>query len=449
MELKFLNYFTQKPKLLISFLVFFVFVIFTLQRMWMLPQTISFAWDQERDAQIVEKILTQFSLPLIGPRVVGDNGFYLGPYFYYLLAPFYLISSHHPKAMIYFIAFTTTTFFVLSFITFQKLYGQKVTLLFLAIWSFLPATVTQDRISWNPILIPLMFSCLIFTLDRLKNSKKYFIILGLILGLIFHIHFQGLFYLVFTLIYLISKNNKSVIHILWILFGFILTSLPLIVFDLRHQGINLNLFINFFTNSENSAKSISAFLPVWSNFINLIIGINSTAVSIIFWSLLLIFGYINRQKPYIFSFTLLLFITPIAFMIYGKRPSEYYFNYLLPIIILYLSIFITQLKIPYYLIIPLYFLFSFNSFKSIRPSPTSLFYKNDIVQKAKEILQDKPVYISYDTPLGQNNGFDYLIKYYKINRSTNPSDPGVQFIIPKKENLPTSGDISLFIPKQF
>ncbi|HWS49328.1 MAG TPA: glycosyltransferase family 39 protein [Candidatus Methanoperedens sp.] len=430
-------------------LVFLVFVVFILMRMWMLPKTISFGWDQERDAQAVEKIFTQFSLPLIGPRVVGDNGFYLGPYFYYLLAPFYLISSLHPQAMIYFIAFTTTIFFILTFIVFQKLYGQKVTLLFLAIWSFLPATVTQDRISWNPILIPLMFSCLIFTLDRLKNNKKYFIILGLILGLIFHIHFQGLFYLVFTLIYLISKNNKNIKYFFWLLFGFALTFLPLIVFDLRHQGINFNLFINFFSNSDNSVKSIGAFLPVWSNFINLIIGINSTAISIIFWSLLLLFGFINRQKPYIFSFTLLLFITPIAFMIYGKRPSEYYFNYLLPIIILYLSIFISQLKLPYYLIIPLYFLFSFNSFKSIRPSPTSLFYKNDIVQKAKEILQDKSVYISYDTPLGENNGFDYLIKHYKISRSNNPNDPGVQFIIPKKELLPTSGDISLFIPSQF
>lgn len=59
-------------------------------RFWQFEHAISFGWDQGRDAFAVRDLLHGKFL-LKGPRTgVGD--FYLGPAYYYLLAPFYLIS---------------------------------------------------------------------------------------------------------------------------------------------------------------------------------------------------------------------------------------------------------------------------------------------------------------------------------------------------------------------
>ena len=184
-------------------LVFFVFIIF---RSWLLPQTITFGWDQERDAQIVNKIISNFDIPLIGPRVVGDNGFFLGPYFFYLITPFYLLTNLHPYATVYFIIFFSIIYFFLTFRILQKIYNFKTALLFMLIWAVLPATINMDRIAWNPFLIPLAFSVLIIFLSKFRLNSVYFLILGLILGLIFHIHFQALFYAALAFIYLIKKN---------------------------------------------------------------------------------------------------------------------------------------------------------------------------------------------------------------------------------------------------
>jgi hypothetical protein len=448
MELKYLNYFTQKFNNKNYLILFIVFLIFLFFRVWLLPQTISFGWDQERDAQIVEKIVKFTGIPLIGPRVVGDNGFYLGPYFFYLLAPFYFLTSLHPYAIIYFVVFISLLFFIISFLCLRKVYDFKTATIFLLIWALLPAAIYQDKIAWNPVLIPLSFSIIILFLLKFQFKSKYFLILGLVLGLIFHIHFQGLFYSVLALVYLIRKNPKSYINFIWTILGFILTFTPLVIFDIRHQWLNSHLFINFFFSTTQSSKSLFSFIPVWTNFIGQITGIYNLIFSIILWFILVIYGFINRKKIFQTSFLILFLITPFAFAIYGHRPSEYYFNYLLPIIVLNFSIFISKIKLPTPIVFIIILIFFIESFNKIGINYHSLFYKDDIVKQAKTILKDNPVYITYDTPLGENNGFDYLVKYYKLNRTSDSSRAGVQFLIPRRDGLLTSGDISLFIPSQ-
>jgi len=447
MELKYLNWSILKIKFSKPVLLLLVLTIFLILRIWLLPQTINFAWDQERDATVVSKIITNHVFPLIGPRVVGDHGFFLGPYFFYLLTPFYVLSGLHPYAIIYFLVFFSLIFFSLAFIALNKIINFKTAVIFLSIWAVLPLTITQDRIAWNPCLIPFGFFIILFFLSRFKPLSKNFLILGVILGLFFHFHFQSLFYLIFVLAYLIIRYPRSILKLIWLFIGFGLTFAPLLIFDLRHQWLNFNLFQNFFFSSPNTTHSLTAFLPVWVNFVKQISGIDNIIFSILFWFVLIIYGYVNRHQKYFLPATLIIFITPIAFALYGQRPSEYYFNYLLPIIILFLAHFISRLKISPYFIGLILIAISINSFVSLKTNPSSLFYKNNIVKTAKSILKDNPVFISYETPLGENNGFDYLINYYKINRSLDPLRPMVQFVIPKRNSFPTFGNISLILPQ--
>lgn len=428
------------------FCLIVIFFVFIFLRSYLLPKSISFAWDQERDATTIAKIIKTHTPTLIGPRVVGDNGFYLGPYFFYILLPFYVLTSFHPIAMVYFVVFIALLFFVISYISIKNIFNQKTALIFLSLWALLPICVGIDRIAWNPLLIPLSFSILLLLFNNLKKSKIYFIALGLILGLSFHLHFQALFFLIFSIAFLIKKDKEIIKYFLWLLLGFLFTFFPLLIFDFRHDFINIHLFINFFF-SGNHSFSPFGFLPVWTNFIGKITGINNFAFSILFWLLLLAISIRNRKTPFYFASTVVLLLTPLAFAIYGKRPSEYYFVYLLPIIISIFSLLLSKIKIHSILAILLVLIFSFLSSKLIKIDFLSLYYKDQIVKIAKNTIKDNTVYISYNVPLGQNSGFDYLINYYQINRSSDTSRPGVQFLIPKNSSLPSAGNISLFVPK--
>lgn len=429
------------------FIFVFVFISFLFLRTWLLSKTIPFAWDQERDANVISKIIHGQSLPLIGPRVVGDNGFYLGPYFFYLLLPFYALASLNPIAITYFVVFVSIVFFVITYLSFKEIFNQKIALTFLLIWGVLPLTVNIDRIAWNPLLIPLCFSVIILLLKNIKNVYSYYLLLGFILGITFHLHFQGIFYLIFTLAYLYKDNLKNIKKFPLVLLGFLLSFAPLLIFDLRHNFINSHLFVDFFFSPYSAPHSLLNFLPVWANFIGKFTGINNLIFAILIWLLLLIFSTLKRKSTFFFASAVIILITPIAFALYGQRPSEYYFSYLLPIIVLFISFAFSKINLSSFVYMVIIFFACYISFNQIKEDSLSLFYKNQIVKEAKTILKDQSVYISYDTPLGQNNGFDYLVSYYKINRSEDPTHPGVQFMIPKRESLPSAGNVSLFIPK--
>lgn len=430
-----------------NLLILLIFSSFFILRTWLISKTIPFGWDQQRDAQVISKIMKDHSLPLIGPRVVGDNGFFLGPYFFYLLLPFYFLTALNPIAIIYFVVFISLIFFITTYFSIKKIFNQKIALIYLFLWGVLPLTVNIDRITWNPILIPLSFSSLLLIIISIKNKAFNFILLGFILGLTFHFHFQGLFYVIFVMSYLLKSSFNNLKNYFLIILGFLLTFIPLLVFDLRHEFINSKIFINFFFSSNSIPHSLFSFLPVWINFIAKLTGINNLLFSIFVWFLLLIYGFINRKIPFFFASLILLLCTPVAFALYGQRPSEYYFVYLLPIIILFASSVLSKIKLNPYIYFIFILITTIFSFMQIKENSLSFFYKNEIVKKAKNILKDQSVYVTYNTPLGENNGFDYLVSYYQINRSEDSTRPGVQFIIPKKDFFLSVGNISLFIPE--
>ena len=115
---------------------------------------------------------------LIGPRVLGPQGFFLGPYFYYLLAPFYFLTGGHPQAIVYFLVVLNLVFFLAASLIIKKIWGEKTALIFLFLWTINPAAI--ETVAWNPALITLIFVLIWFTL-----SQKSYFWLGLSLSLAF------------------------------------------------------------------------------------------------------------------------------------------------------------------------------------------------------------------------------------------------------------------------
>jgi len=229
-----------------------LFAVFCYFRFYNLNKRIIFDWDQEHYAYEIKNIVKNNKFTLIGPRANNDRGFFLAPYFTYIFLPFYLLTNLHPSGSIIFIVFYNCFFFFVSFFIIKKLFGSTQAFLFLGLWACNGLLVGYDIIPWWPILIPLGVVITWYWLDKIKgeNITIDWLFLGITLGFFINMHFQFIFIVFFSLIYLVvsqlQKKILSLKRIIFLFLGFLIMFTPLFLFDLRHNFLNIKLFFNFF-----------------------------------------------------------------------------------------------------------------------------------------------------------------------------------------------------------
>jgi len=430
--------FRKKKLSTVNLAVITVFVLFAFLRFYNLEKRIGFGWDNERDALAVKSIL-QGDLKLIGPRVLADTGFFLPPYFFYLLAPFYALSNLSPYATVYFLIFYNLIFFVVSFLILKKLFSQKVALLFLAFWAINPHTLSFDTVAWNPLLVPLAFVIFLYLLAR---SKSF--LLGLVwgVGVSFHIQF---FLLAPIVVPFILKDKKRVRNIIW---GFALTFAPLVLFDLRNNFLNLKLASDFLL--AGGARDYFSFLPVWDNVVARTFGMPiSRLFSVFFYFLIAGVLYVWRKKPAWRGLFYTWLFFPLAFAFYGKRPSEYYFNFSLVIVgLVFAKLVSLKSKLLFFIVLLLLVHFGLKASDQLRETPLGLYQKDKIAQFLAKITKDtSPFNLSYSVGLGQDVGFRYLFDYRGVKLNGNDFDPLMQIVIPPQKNTFVIDRVGLEIPK--
>jgi hypothetical protein len=438
----------------LTIIVFFVFLFF---RSYNLPGRIGFGWDQERDAVAATNILAG-KLTLLGPRVQGPAGFFLPPYFFYLLTPFYALAGHSPIATVNFIVFWSILFFTVSYLVIPKIFSKKVSLFFLALWAVNPLAVSIDTIAWNPVAIPLLFILLIYSLYLyFKNYKtRYATLAGFIFGLGVSFHLQFLFicpvFIPLLLDILKGKRFKDFVHLVA---GSVLPFLPIFLFDLRHNFLNLSQIIEFV---KSGGTEINRVLPVWERVASFAIGGSpSRVLGIIFYLLVLIGLFVlgKKQKDKIQGKILssLGFVWTASlplFYLFVKNPSEYYFNYLLVPFFVLLSLFLKNWKRFGILVlvgIMVYFIFQANPL--LKDSALSLRDKDQAVNLLSKVTKNSsPFNISFDVPFNEDAGFRYLLNYYKVGYSGNTKDPLIEFVIPYQKRSETFvvGQIGIYVP---
>ncbi len=442
---------------------FHCFVFF---RFYNLEKRVIFDWDQENYSFQVKRILVEKRLTLIGPRVKDETGFFLAPYFFYLLTPFYFFTTLHPSALIIFLIFYNSLSFFLSFYFLKNLFGIWQAIFFLAFWSINYLLINFETTPWNPIVIPIA-TIIVWHLTKLsfedKNNKWWFYLFsGFLIGFFNNFHFQFIllliFFLFFEVILSINKKKLSIKKFILILLGYFLTFLPIIIFDFRHNFLNLKGFQQLFFSSKLKSKDINIWWEVFSNFLQPIIQVNNVLMTKLFY---LIFIFIilylikKTQKRFFklfYQLTLFLWlIFPLFFIFYGQRPSEYYFIFLYPFIYITLIELLRRLNkfLPLVIFVIIFLSTKEEIYLELKNQPQSLFYKIQTIKKIKEIVNSQKFNISFSTPLGRNHGFSYLIDYFQIKQSRNFKDPLIEIRIPpKREDVKINEEIGIKIPKE-
>src|SRR3989304_9348625 len=93
-------------------------------RVYRVGDLLGFWYDQGRDALIIWKLWHEGKFFLIGP-VTGLAGIFLGPLYYYLIAPLYLIGGGNPIYPVVFLAFLSTIAIFLLYFLGRQMHSRE------------------------------------------------------------------------------------------------------------------------------------------------------------------------------------------------------------------------------------------------------------------------------------------------------------------------------------
>jgi hypothetical protein len=446
-------------------------LLFFALRFWNLGDRVIFDWDQESYARQMRAIVREGDFSLLGPRTTHDKGFFLAPYFTYLFLPFYLAANMHPFGSILFLITYNIAFPVAAFLLLRKVFDYRYGIAFLFLWAVNSVMATYDIIPWWPILVPLGELVVLWLLHRIQNGGRLldWALLGVVLGFFVNMHFQFVFAILFAGAYVLSDffftKRFALKGIVAALGGFLVMFAPLIIFDLRHDFMNAKLFWGFFfgETAGEREKLLFEWVPVLTNFLQpLTIVKNDIVTGVLYGAVTAIaaHGIIVTEgfrKRFYTAATVLLVSTPLFFMAYGQRPSEYYFVYLYPIIciaIIDATMRLGNRLAPVALIglAGVLALLNYPVFAELmRPEPFGLAAKQKTAEYLDKNIAGKNYIVSFDVEPGREPGFRYLLEHYGIrpHNGTMTDLPLVEIRIPPRDgDVKVTDDIGLRIPEQ-
>ncbi len=202
---------------------------------------IFYPWGHDQDlfAWIAKDIVVDHHFRTIGQET-SITGVFIGPLFYYLIAICFVLFNMNPLSAA--IVTTVVSLFTIFSIywVFNKFFGRHVGLIGAFLYSISPGIILLDR--WVVPTQPTTLWCIwyLYVLLSIFKGNLPLIILGLLIGLIWHVHvaFIPLLILLPFALWLsknqgekIKINTKSIIISLLLFFTLLL---PFFTFEIRH-----------------------------------------------------------------------------------------------------------------------------------------------------------------------------------------------------------------------
>ena len=331
--------------------IIIILFIASYSRLHNIGEYMTFLGDEGRDARVVRDIVTFSHFPLIGPGT-SVGSMYLGPLYYYLIAPSMFISGLSPVGPAILIALIGTMTVGLLWWVGRQWYGRKISLAISLLYSLAPTIIIYSRSSWNPNIMP--FFALLSAYGIWKVWKygywRWLVISSIALGFVLNSHYLGLILIPFIgLFWLISikdsKKNKTeairstLISILVLLF---LLS-PLVLFDMRHDWQNFGSFSKFVSERQTTVnlkvyKALPQIWPLWEQIVaSLLTAKNSSAaqlLSILIPILISLNLFITKNKKDLL-FTLVWIVLGLTGLgLYKQHIYDHYFGFLFPAVFL-------------------------------------------------------------------------------------------------------------------
>lgn len=338
-------------------------------RLFRISSYMTFLGDEGRDA-LVWLRMTHGKFTLIGPQTSIGN-MYLGPLFYYLMLPFYLVLGTVGPSVGTALFAGATTFLLWLFG--REWFSSRVGLISAFFYAISPVAIELSRSSWNPNVMPFFALVTVWGVWQFWQKGKYLWlpVAGVALSFAIQSHYLGMLLIpivgLFWLVKIIDLKKKKdslrlfiYCSILLLVCFLVLTVLPLVWFDLRHQFLNYQSFYKFFSERQTTVnfrpyKAIPNLWPLWQTLVtrliagkNEVFGLWVSAVSgiVMLGSLTVLIV----KKKY-FSNKALVLLTAwtviglLGMGLYKQHIYDHYFGFLFPAVFLLFAVFLEKLML--------------------------------------------------------------------------------------------------------
>lgn len=309
--------FKQQKQLFI--LLVGILILAAFLRFYKIEDYMLFLGDEGRDALIVREIVEGRHFPLIGPPTSVGN-IYLGPLYYYMMAVPMFIFNLNPLSAAGMNALIGVLTVYLIYILGNLWFGREAGLVSAFLYAISPVTINYSRFSWNPNSTPFFALLAILGLSKAHYSKDYrwLILTGVAAAAALQMHYLALILIPVLAVGWIKLYARSIdkgsffggATFLSIL-AFLLLMSPLLIFDLRHNFLNLKAVSALFFGSESALE-----FNIFDN-LNKIVPI---------YNFSLVGRHLSGENPFLTPAVSLLILTPLfytGYLIYKKRPFNY------------------------------------------------------------------------------------------------------------------------------
>lgn len=346
-------------------------------RLYRIADYLTFLGDEGRDALVVKGIL-EGNFVFLGPRA-SSGDFFLGPIYYYMMAPFLWLSGLNPVGPAVMIALLGVATVYLVYRIGKEFFGVKAGLIAAALYAVSTLVVQFSKSSWNPNAVPFFALLLMYCLYKAvrQNSWKMYLAVGILFGILMQLHYIVVFLGIIIGLYitignfLVSKKDKVITRIINIvksgvitLSGFVIGFAPFLAFEIKNGFPNTRTILTFISANTVGGQTSSApmywiisdvFLRVFGRLL-VVFPTNPVQntmepvhlgiwISVVVLLAIVSIGALIQTKERLFAFLLLLWITfgILLFGFYKKPIYDYYFVFLFPVPFLLLGNFLANL----------------------------------------------------------------------------------------------------------
>lgn len=225
-----------------------------LVRLYNIWDLFHFTYDESIFAFVGRRMFVGNHIPLIGG--VTPFHVHLAPFFYWFSGMVLFLFGFNPIGWGFFTAFFSIFTAVTLYFLIREVYSKKVAFYSLFIYSFSLSTIIFDRHYWGIYFNPFLSIATILCLFKIVQKRyKFFIPLSIVLAFGFHTDSSTVVLLLLSAFIIVNskiplKYNKNFYLGLII---FLLSFLPLVIFDLRHDFVNILGFKQYIVEAGKSS----------------------------------------------------------------------------------------------------------------------------------------------------------------------------------------------------
>jgi len=201
-------------------------------RFYRIREYMTFLGDEGRDMLVVKRMIVDHKLTLLGPTT-SVGSMYMGPIYYYMMVPFLWLFNLDPVGPSIMVAILSVLTIYLLYRLVSEYFNRTAGIIASFLYAISPLTIIYGHSSWNPNVVPFFSILLMYSVLKIIVNKKnkWFIVLGLTLGILLQLHYVTfMFLLIIPACFIFTKCRLSIKSLIGGIFSFLVTYSPFLLF---------------------------------------------------------------------------------------------------------------------------------------------------------------------------------------------------------------------------